>query len=376
MYLERELWWDQDGRTYWSSDWPHGAAKPTEVCEVTEDMLEGVLRALEYIQEKHDRSGGILLSEQAVPIGQFTGEAGATGSADVIVLRPPVLAVEDLKMGRHRVYASEVVRPEGPCPITGVIQPEIRRPNLQLACYALGALRLYDLFGEFTHVTLGIVQPMLGHTDEYTMTIAELREVEEYLRQKAEETRTAPVFRPSADACHYCVRSGDCDAQTRMVFDAAVAGFEETKPVTDAGLGSRYAMIPMIRSWCDATEARVRDKLSSGEPVFRDDGLSYKLIEGRATRRTWTDSDAALLHLHSAIGDAAYQPRKVVTPAMAESMTKTKRVKKGVSLPKSEWDALQSFITQGQAKPSIVLETDTNPAIPPATAGFEDISDT
>lgn len=351
--------------------------------EVTEDMLDGVAKALDYIQQQHALLGGDLMAEQSVPIGQFTGEPGATGSADVILLTPPVVRIKDLKMGRHRVYASEVTRPEGTCPITGEHQPEIRQPNLQLVCYALGALWLYDLFGEFTHVTLTILQPMIGHTDEYTLTIDELREWEQFLRQKAEETRTNPVFRPSADACHYCPRSGNCEAQTAAVFAAATDGFDDAgvpqvASVRDVGLGSRYALLPMIRSWCDATEERVRAKLLAGEPVVRDDGLSYKLIEGRATRRTWTDEDGALLTLHDAAGDRAYQPRKVISPTMAEALSKSKRVKKGDPkippvITAEQWSALQPLITQGQAKPTIVLETDPNPPIAKSADGFDEV---
>jgi hypothetical protein len=106
--------------------------------------------------------------------------------------------------------------------------------------------------------------------------------------------------------------------------------------------------------------------------------LAYKLIEGRATRRTWTDEDGALFTLHDAAGDRAYQPRKIISPTMAEALSKTKRVKKGDSkippvITAEQWSSLQPLITQGQAKPTIVLETDPNPPIAKSADGFDEV---
>lgn len=57
-----------------------------EQVEVTDEMLDAVATALQFITELVDMTGGQLLVEQRVPIGHFTGEDGATGSADVIIL--------------------------------------------------------------------------------------------------------------------------------------------------------------------------------------------------------------------------------------------------------------------------------------------------
>lgn len=65
------------------------AVEPIEVLhevEVTEEMLDAVATALAFITELVEMSGGQLLVEQRVPIGNFTGEPDATGSADVIIL--------------------------------------------------------------------------------------------------------------------------------------------------------------------------------------------------------------------------------------------------------------------------------------------------
>jgi hypothetical protein len=54
--------------------------------EVTDEMIDAVASALAYINQMLEMHGGELLVEQRVPIGQFTGEPDAFGSADVIIL--------------------------------------------------------------------------------------------------------------------------------------------------------------------------------------------------------------------------------------------------------------------------------------------------
>lgn len=49
-------------------------------------MVEAVASAVAYINQLLELHGGELLVEQRVPIGQFTGEPDAYGSADVVIL--------------------------------------------------------------------------------------------------------------------------------------------------------------------------------------------------------------------------------------------------------------------------------------------------
>lgn len=354
--------------------------------EVTQELIDAVASSLAFVRQQHALHGGELLVEQAVPIGQFTGEEGATGSADVILLRPPVLEVNDLKLGRHKVNAYEVVQPAGRDIVTGEPTPEVRRPNLQLACYALGALHEHGVMHDFTHVTMRIIQPFLDHMSEYTCTVEELREVEAFLRQQAIEVREQPAYRPSPEACHFCRASGGCEAQTRMVVDNALEGFTDVETAVVAAppevtLGDAYALIPLVNTWAAAVSDRVRDALAEGRPVVRSDGLAYKLVEGRATARSWTDEtevEAALKRMR--LRDEQMYVRSLISPAQAEKLAKPKRAKKGETPPKpilgkTQWSRLAALITQGRAQPAIALETDPRPAVTPATDGFDDNSD-
>lgn len=88
-YLGREMWFAEGefrGEYWGAGEWPHTDVQPDAVVTVTQEMLDAVGSALAFIREMHTLHGGTLLVERSVPIGQFTGEEGATGSADVIIL--------------------------------------------------------------------------------------------------------------------------------------------------------------------------------------------------------------------------------------------------------------------------------------------------
>jgi len=74
-----ENWADDYGRMPLS-------AKVVAEITVTEDHIEAVGAATDYVFEMHRLHGGELLAEQSVPIGHFTGEEGASGTTDILIL--------------------------------------------------------------------------------------------------------------------------------------------------------------------------------------------------------------------------------------------------------------------------------------------------
>lgn len=351
--------------------------------EVTQDMLNAVESAVTLIRELQDFLGCRLLVEQRVPIGQFTGEDGAEGSADVILLGEDWIHVMDSKFGRKKVYAHEPDQPEKVCFITGEKTPATFKINRQMACYALGAIHKHDPFGKIKNVTMTIVQPFVDHTDSYSCNIGELREVEEFLRQKAEETRTNPQFKPSQSNCHFCRARGRCEAQTSLALNAVFDGYGtdaggQVKQPAPATLGSQYALIGFVRQWADDVEEATRRALDNGERVVRDDGTPYKLVPGRAGLRSWTDEAEAAAYLNSLrLTKEEMYLFKLVTPAMVEKMATPEKAKKGekqkaARIGPRQWGNLQRLIKQGETKPRIALDTDPRPALNKAD-GFADV---
>ena len=350
---------------------------------VSEDMVDKVCSAVAFILEQHELLGGELLVEQRVPIGQFTGEDDAYGSADVILLGATWIVVIDSKFGRKRVNASKVLRAERIDFITGEILLEQRGPNLQMASYALGSVHAHDLFGTVERVTMVIVQPFVNHTDSYSCTIAELREAEKFLAAKAEETRTNPKFKPTFENCFFCRAKGRCDAQSTLALSTVFDGFgeEDAGVVVKANpllLGSQYALVPFVEQWAKDIAAITRKALSDGHPVVRNDGTAYKLVAGKMGNREWKNEDEAAATMHRArLTREQMYIFKLISPAMAEGMAKQKRAKKGATpippeIPPSKWRELQDLISQSEGQPLIALATDPRPALNKAD-GFEDV---
>lgn len=390
-FLGREMVFSHDKetgnrKTCWADEL-NGVINPeaTEArVPVTDDMVRAVSAAVAFITEQHTLLGGQLLVEQRVPIGQFTGEPDAYGSADVILIGEGWVHVMDSKFGRKRVHAHRVIRQKQLDIITGEEIPEVRGPNLQMACYALGAIHEHGLFNEFRTVTMTIVQPFLDHTDSYTCSIEELRETEAFLAAKAYETRDNPQFAASYDNCLFCRAKGTCEAQARAALDGVLDmqpdGTAVPKPVGLPSLGSQYALLPFIEKWVKDVHAAVEAELRSGNPVVRDDGLSYKLVEGKNGARQWVDKDEAEAALKKMRlkHDQIYE-YSLISPTTADKLAHPPKPKKGAEpvqpvLGKTQWSRLQTLIKQTKGKPQIALETDPRPAISNAE-GFEDNSD-
>ncbi|WP_315127318.1 DUF2800 domain-containing protein [Comamonas antarctica] len=351
---------------------------------VTEDMADAVNSAVAFIVEQHKLRGGTLMAERAVPIGQFTGEVGATGTTDLLLFGETWMLVADGKFGRKPVNASRLISPASIDLFSGKAMPEKRGPNLQMANYALGAIHEYDLFGTVKDVTMVILQPMIGRTDSYSCTIEELRETEQFLARKAQEVKTNPQFAPSFEACFFCLAKGRCDAQSTLALSSALDGFGEAdtaqiakpNPLT---LGSQFALVPFVLKWAADVEEAVREALNAGERVVRNDGQAYKLVAGKAGPRQWKNEQEVeeFLRKLRLTRDQMYS-QSVISPTAAEKLAKPVKVKKGETAPPPvlgprQWEKLQEHIVRGNGAPAIALETDPKPALNNAI-GFEDVA--
>ena len=128
--------------------------------------------------------GGALMVEQALDLAAITGEAGAQGTADAVIVAGSRLHVIDLKYGR------------------GVRVDAERNP--QLILYALAALDTLDPLGEVTDVMLTIHQPRLEHVSSWEATADELRALLPRIRAAAHRALTLTVTPPGpADSMSY-----------------------------------------------------------------------------------------------------------------------------------------------------------------------------
>ena len=357
---------------------------------ITEEYVEHVNAYVAYVRDVHATVGGQMFIEQRVPIDHITGEPGAGGTSDTIIIAGDTAWVIDAKFGRNKVVAMEMVKPALPHPITGDMEQPVYAPNSQLAMYASGALRKHDPFGLVSIIRLVIVQPPLHHVSEYAMTVSDLDAFIDSVRQAAEATRTNPTYTPG-DHCTWCKGRVTCKARDEYVLRTSLEGFSDitspeqiaaarTRAVSPTMIGVLFSKIGMIQEWCSDIAQRAFDELQAGRPLVREDGMSYKLVAGRAGPRQWADENEAAARLKSiGLSPAQMYDYSLISPPSAEKLAKPKKNRKGeivkpAAIGEKQWAELCDLVRQSDPKATIALESDPRPALPLAVSGFEDVS--
>jgi hypothetical protein len=310
---------------------------------------EGMIEAIDqYVAEARAAMEGAddVRVEQKVAIGKFTGEEGATGTADLVILKGKRLEVRDAKFGHHEVSPEQ---------------------NWQLMIYALGLIDEYELIEEIGEVLLVIHQPEHGGPKEWLTTPAELRRFEVRVAKAALQVKRAEedykaiengwdaeFLKTSNDGCRYCPARATCPALKREV-DAAVA--QEFDDLTDDGLGASMSMIERVEAWAKAVRAEVERRLLARKPV-----PGFKLVTGRRGARRYVDAAAAEVLLWNTIGEKAYD-KKLITPTTAEKLLKKDKPE--------WWLELSEGVTQSDGKPSVAPVTDKREEYTPGASADE-----
>ena len=319
------------------------------------DMVKHVKDYAKLVREYAE--GGTLMVEQRVPIGHLTGEEGAGGTSDAVIMRSRDIMVVDLKYGMGlKVDAEE---------------------NPQLQMYALGALEAYDVLGDFETVTMVIHQPRLNHVSEWSIPVSQLlyfgeqvsisSQYVEASHNSAYEPSEAgwidQYLNPGEKACKFCKAKAVCPALraevTEMLGGSSAATADEfaalVPEVPDMQTGDNYLSIAMtkvglVEQWCKGVRAEVERRLLMGKKV---DG--FKLVEGKRGHRKWIDANAteALFKSMRLRQDEMYD-LSLISPTTAEKVLK--------GSPK-RWVKVQPHITQGEGKPSVAPAADKRPAL-------------
>ena len=322
--------------------------------EVTEDMASNVQQYLDFVRA----IDGDLMVEQRLSITDITGEDGAGGTSDAVILAGDEIVIVDLKYGRGVKVDAE--------------------DNKQLQIYALAALNEFDLLGDFKRVRMAIVQPRLGHLSEWDRTVSELREFGTKVKQAAERCTAAVTFygnykelhekylSPGNDQCRFCKAKATCPALTNHVLSTVADDFVDlNEPVADqiehatgrsldnTTLGNLLGATELIEGWCKAVRAKVEAELLAGRAV-----PGFKLVEGRRGARSWTnDAEVEQTMKTMRLKLEEMYDFKLVSPTKAEQLHKS-----GAIGPR-QWPKLQSLISQTEGKPSVAPETDKRPAL-------------
>lgn len=355
------------------------------------DMIHEIQKTLDVIHSLAD--GATVYPEQVLSIEFITGEQGATGTSDTVIIKGNTAIIADLKYGRGvQVFA------EG---------------NEQLLIYGASAVTDFDALGEIENVELHILQPRLNHFDVWKLTVAEMNERIEVIRQTAKRILAGPeglTAVPGPKQCKFCKASATCNERTdhtmalivgefldldkgfiqvsmiqaekllAQAFDVKPAAveyddlgtFTVKKPNVRPSLEAAEAKLPdasderlatlmdaadMIEGFAKAVRAETERRLLAGK--FTD--ARYKLVEGRQGARSWTseeEAEAALKAMRLKV-DQMYD-FKLISPTTAEKVLKEANPRK--------WNKLQPLIGRSDGKPSVAPASDKRPALSMAIA--------
>lgn len=316
-----------------------------------------------------------VMPEVQVPIDHVTGEAGASGTADVVIVGTDGdrwrMVVVDLKYGKGvRVLAER---------------------NEQLMMYALGAQRVVqDMLGlaEPELIRVAISQPRVTETaDVWETTHAELQEFAENVKHacavgmaciaaKADAQPITAHLTPTVKGCQFCkAKTAGPDGEPicpglRGVIEDMIADFPtletaaKPNPPTAAlvaldvtakspvTLSAAMAAVGVIEDWCAAVRADCERRMLRGEPV-----PGFKLVRGREGSRNWRDDKEAEGAMKLAgIAEKDLYDVKLISPTSAEKLVKSGK------FPTDAWTAMQDHITRKAASLSVAPESDKRPA--------------
>lgn len=306
---------------------------------VDEDMAAAVQMYLDYVRREGE--GKPMLFEQSLPLTPLTGEEGAFGTADAVIMDGNTLTIIDLKYGRgEEVDATD---------------------NEQLMMYAAAARLHYELVGDFTKFKVVIVQPRRDHIDDMDFDDKTLNDFCIKIGVAADRISTASeVYTPGDKTCLWCKAKAVCPALKAKVEALVSNSFDNLESAPQVDLSDSMKFTDLVEDWSRAVRAEVERRLTNGVPV-----PGYKLVQGRMGARQWSDKGAAEDKLKNQM---RYADDIIFSKALLSPTQLEKKLSK--DHPK-HWGELQSLIVRKEGPPSVAEESDVRPALSSTTNSFE-----
>lgn len=350
--------------------------------EYSDDLDRAVRAYVRYVEERvqyHlDADASVMLEvEQAVPIGHVTGEEGAEGTADAVIMAEYrdgrcVMDVIDAKFGR------------------GVVVNAGSNPQTRL--YAEGAREKFSLVFEPNELYTHIAQPRVeGGFSREGFDADELARWVESVRPKARDAlvlydarddraRIEKNLNPSDKACRFCKAAGVCPKLREVALSTVADDFvnldEPLQPQLgsaiqriaasdDEHLDSLFPVLDLIENWITAVRTRIEGRLLAGAQL-----RNAKLVEGKKGNRKWKSVDVAETALRSMrLKHEQIFDYSLISPTQAEKLFKD-----GAIGPR-QWPRLKDLIEQAPGKPSVAPASDKREALVlgASASEFEDL---
>lgn len=294
---------------------------------VDEEMADHVAAYVAYVKS----FSGIHFYEVRVDFSEWIPNGFGTSDAIVIDEKAKTVHVIDLKYGKGLPVDAE--------------------NNSQGMLYALGVLSEYSFIYDMNNVVIHIYQPRIKNYSSWSISANDLLKWAEWAKQRAEEALRDDAPRtPSDKACQWCKAKATCKALLDHTHKIIMHDFDELDNVKPDTLTDRELKVVMdnaklIKSWLDAVESHIFDKLNNGEAF---DG--YKLVEGRSSRAWINEEETAKVLSEKLSADEMFK-HTLISPAAAEKLLKTQK------------SILEGLVMKSEGKPTLVQSCDKRDAI-------------
>lgn len=327
--------------------------------EMASNMIGGldVLRGLEG-------PGCIMIVEQAVSLDEWVGP-GEIGTTDCVVI--------DFENGRvtaldWKYGAGVPVHPEmndqGMLYVLGAWSSFIRpmwEDYLSAAADREGADFDPDMpWEDSIEVQIMIEQPRAkGGGGTWTTTMGTILREGARIRKDADETLLPGAeFSPGEKQCKFCpaAKFNTCEARAAFLLGLAGQDFDQIEQSFENGDDMEFpkAISPEARSQVLIHKQMIEQYLAQLHREAYHDAErgrptpGLKLVEGRHPARAWVDAAKAEAVLKGRLGDDAYAPREILSPAAAEKV-----------VGKKVYESLvRRHVKYGDPKPILVAETE------------------
>ncbi|MDN8068798.1 DUF2800 domain-containing protein [Burkholderia vietnamiensis] len=346
--------------------------EPRRTFEVDEEMAAYVQLYVDGVRERVEAlelAGAevTLLVEQRLSIEHITGERGAKGTSDCVIIAVwpdgrAEIEVRDLKYGRGVAVQAE--------------------RNYQAMIYAAAAYEEHSTFYDFTNIRIVIHQPRVNEKpSEWEISPADLaawingtaRPAAERALLYVDSVELAPLspsdFNPGEKQCKFCKAKAVCSALAAHVEQTIGEDFDTVADAlargTDAGtadpkhvelldnerLGLIYMSLDLIDSWMKAVRGRIEHELLQARAV-----PGVKLVAGRRGARQWNEPEAAeaLLKSMRLKQDQMYN-FKLISPTQADKLLSKESPRR--------WKKVEALIVQRDGRPSVAPDSDPRPAL-------------
>lgn len=284
------------------------------------------------------------------------------GTADNIIIRGDTIIITDLKYGTGvQVFA------EG---------------NTQALLYAYGSYRMFRETHNIRRVVIRIAQPRLDHMDEWEVTVEELEDFADYVKDQAKSAWSLNAKkRATADGCRFCRQAHNCAALAFAMESAVGADLEflgtsfgeyEMSIIRDA-LSEEYRLrradfgvlstkdmakiLPfrkVVENWFNRLDEALEKRALKGEEI-----PGMKLVEARTNRRYLNEENVKEFLEFIGLEEDQVISRKLLTPNQLEAVLKDIGGFSKESAPK----LLEDLAYKPEGKPTLVPLTDKRPPI-------------